>query len=463
MRKQFKGFIAGFIFACMLVIPGSVFADNIQALFNTANIAVDGKTAVKQGENYQLSDGSTVPFSINYKGTTYIPIRKVSELLGIGINYDNATKTVQITSNSNSTVVTPQKPTETTTTSSAVTSSTSYCVFNECNKDANSSGDKVAHVIGFKDGVKMDTYLDYSYYTAISSKMSSAQLWETTMKKGNVTKLKAVGASKSGEVLDSDGRNSVSLSSGQYELSKKVVVYQWTDDNEYRTFTGDLKKNDYANLYDTDGDKKYDVVIFNRNGKTLPEGDSSTVKEAKDSTANTNNSGTTSGTTTKTDTSSKTYKIASTGYAVINECMKDANSDGDKVQHVVGFLEGRKLDAATSERNTVNGWKEPVLSGNGFNNAALYKMSVNSIDVIATAEKVSPNVDQAAVEKADKRNSVTIAGKTYNLSSSVIVYQVTKDDEYRIYTGDIKDNDIVQLYETDSSKDGYDIVICSRP
>lgn len=462
MRKQFKGFIAGFIFACMLVIPGAVFADNIQALFNTANIAVDGKTAVKQGENYQLSDGSIVPFSINYKGTTYIPIRKVSELLGIGINYDNATKTVQITSNSNSAVVTPQKPAETTTTSSAVTSNTSYCVFNECNKDANSSGDKVAHVIGFKDGTKLDTYLDYSYYTAISSKMNSAQLWETTMKKGNVTKLKAIGASKSGEAIESNGRDSVSLSSGQYELSKKVVIYQWTDDNEYTYYLGNLKKNDYVNLYDTDGDKKYDIIIFDRNGKNLPEGDSSTVKEAKDSTANTNNSGNTSGTTTKPDTSSKTYKITSTGYAVVNECNKDANSNGDKVQHVVGFLDGMKFDALTSERNTVNDWKEPVSSGNGFNNAALYKMSVNSMDVIATAEKVSPNVDQAAVEKADKRNSVTIAGKTYNLSSSVITYRVS-DDEYRVYSGDIKDNDVVQLYETDSSKDGYDIVIFSRP
>ncbi|WP_312648579.1 stalk domain-containing protein [Aminipila sp.] len=293
MGKQFKGFILGFIFACLLVVPTTALADNIQAQFNAVNITVDGNSAVKQGENYQLTDGSTVPFSISYKGTTYIPIRKISELLGIGITYDNASKTVQVASNSNAAKA-QDKPVENKTTSAAVSKETS-------NTNTN---------------------------------------------------------------------------------------------------------------------------------------DSSTKEKAK---------------------------TASTGYSVINQCNKAANDDGNKVQHIVGYKDGRTIDTLTSEQNIIKDWNEPKYSKEGFSNSALFKVSLDSKGIIVSAEKVDSSIEQGKVDNADKRNEVTIAGKTYNLSSKALSYRVDDNDEYRVYSGDFKIGDIIQLYETDSSNDGYDIVIFSRP
>lgn len=442
MGKQFRGFILGFIFACLLVIPNTALADNIQAQFNTVNITVDGNNSVKQGENYQLTNGSTVPFSINYKGTTYIPIRKISEILGIGINYDNASKTVQIITKAQ------EKPVDKTT-SAAVTYSTSYSVFNECDKNSNNNGDKVAHVTGFTDGKNLDTYFDYSYYKSISSNIDSILLWETTFNsKGELTKLNAVSNSKSGKVVDSNSRNSVTLSSGEFNFENNVVVYQWTDDNDYKIYGGSLKNGDNVYLYDINGNKKYDVAIFTRNynGK-VAEGDTT----ANQQTNNTNTS------------DNGTKDKASTGYTVINECSKIVNIEGQKVQNIAGFKDGVIIEALTSEQNMVKDWSEPKYSKDGVNNSALYKISLNSKGIIVSAEKVDPSVEQGKAEQVDQRNDVTIAGKTYNLSNNVVFYRVTDDDVYSLYGGDLRTGDMVQLYEINSSKDGYDIVIFSRP
>ncbi len=447
MGKQFKGFILGFIFACLLVVPTTALADNIQAQFNAVNITVDGNSAVKQGENYQLTDGSTVPFSINYKGTTYIPIRKISELLGIGINYDNASKTVQVTSNSNAAKA-QDKPVENKTTSAAVTYSTSYSVFYKCNKAVN-YGDKVAEVVGFMDGKNAKKTIDYSYYNTISSNMNSILLWETTVdNKGNLTKLKAISSSKSGKV-DSSGSNSVTLSSGEYNFEKNVVIYQWTEDKEYKVYTGNLKKDDEVYLYDINSNNKYDVVIFARDykGKTA-EGDTSANKEVK--------------TNDNDKNSADKPKANSTGYSVINRCNKTVNEDMNKVQKIVGYIDGKRLEACTSDKDIVRDWNEPKYSKEGFSNSALFKVSLDSKGIIVSAEKVDSSIEQGKVDSADKRDEVTIAGKTYNLSSKAVSYRVD-DDEYRVYSGDFKIGDIIQLYETDSSNDGYDIVIFSRP
>ncbi|QAT43627.1 stalk domain-containing protein [Aminipila luticellarii] len=451
MKKQCKGFIMGFILACLLVIPTTALADNIQAQFNAANITVNGKDAVKLGENYQLSDGSIVPFSINYKGTTYIPIRKVSELLGIGIDYDNTTKTVQITTSSKGETGTQPAESENTSTSSAVTYTTSYCVFNECDKDANVNGDKMAHVIGYKDGKTMNILIDYSYYNAISAKIESPQLWQAKVdQQGNMTKVNAVSASKSGKVESSDSRSSVTLSSGKYDLEKTVVMYQWTEDKAYRVYSGNLKQDDYVNLYDTDGDKAYDIVLLNRDGKTIPAGDSTT----SDTSSNTGNNQSGS---SKTDT-----KTASTGYSVLNECWKSSNDDGNTVQKIVGFIDGKKMDTLTNDKSTVQDWSAPKLSSNGFSNTAVYKISLNSQYTALSADKIKADVQQGVTESANARSSVVIGGKTYQISSNAVMYKVTSDEEYKVFTGNLKQGDIVELYETDSSKDGYDIVILSR-
>lgn len=461
MRNQLKGFVVGVVFACLLFVPTIALADSIQAYFNTASITIDGKEAVKQGEDYKLSNGSAVPFSINYKGTTYIPVRKISELLGVGISYNNKTKTIQITKNANA-PISQEEPAEVKTTNAAVTYSTSYAVFNECTKNRNDDNKKVAHVLGFKDGKKIETNIDYSYYKTISSKLNTIQLWKATVdSKNNITKVKTVSISKSGKIKNNNSRDYVSLSSGKYNLDNNVDIYKWTDDDEYKLYSGNLKKNDIVNLYDTDGNRDYDVVIFTRDYK----GDVVTEKDTTTNTEKEKEDNKNSDTQKSSDTSKSKEKpkVSSKGFAVICECTRAANDEGDKVQNIVGFKDGSRMDIYTTGQYVVKGWSEPKAHNDGFSNAYLYKIGVSANDIVVSADKVSADIGQTKVDKANGRDSVVTGNKTYTLSGDVIFYQITDDDEYKIHMGSLKQNDIVQLYETDGSNSGYDIVIFSRP
>jgi len=92
--KRLQGFIIGFIVSCILLSSVSAFAESINALFNVVNIKINGTQVAKIGDSYTLSNGEKVPFSISYKGTTYLPMRKLAELLGKEVAWDDKTKTV---------------------------------------------------------------------------------------------------------------------------------------------------------------------------------------------------------------------------------------------------------------------------------------------------------------------------------------------------------------------------------
>ena len=71
---------------------GTVAAGGLETIsayltYNTT-VKLDGETQVMYDGN-----GDRV-YPINYKGTTYLPIRAVSNMLGIDVNWDGATKTV---------------------------------------------------------------------------------------------------------------------------------------------------------------------------------------------------------------------------------------------------------------------------------------------------------------------------------------------------------------------------------
>ena len=86
----------GFIAACLTITPLAVFAGPIEVSLNTVNINLNGAQVVTKGESYVHANGTILPFSLNYKGTVYLPIRKVSEIMGKDIGYDAKSSTVGI-------------------------------------------------------------------------------------------------------------------------------------------------------------------------------------------------------------------------------------------------------------------------------------------------------------------------------------------------------------------------------
>ena len=67
--------------------------------YNIVNVALNAETKITAGQDITAANGQKVPGSILYTDaaggkTNYLPIRAISELLGVEIGYDSATKTV---------------------------------------------------------------------------------------------------------------------------------------------------------------------------------------------------------------------------------------------------------------------------------------------------------------------------------------------------------------------------------
>ena len=68
---------------------------------NTVNIVANGSTLSRAGENYALQSGVNVPSSISYTdekggGTIYLPVRRLSEALGVEIAWDGTSNSVVV-------------------------------------------------------------------------------------------------------------------------------------------------------------------------------------------------------------------------------------------------------------------------------------------------------------------------------------------------------------------------------
>jgi len=97
MKRMVRRFVV--IVAVMSLLFTTVYASNsqkIEAMLNAINISVNDEKIAKSGDSYTLSNGTKVPYSINYAGTTYLPMRKVAELLNKDVEYISETKTANI-------------------------------------------------------------------------------------------------------------------------------------------------------------------------------------------------------------------------------------------------------------------------------------------------------------------------------------------------------------------------------
>ena len=84
MKKSIKGFILGVSVATILTHTAfsSGTEQSIKVLYNSIKVNINGKKV--ESDN------------ILYKGTTYVPIRRVSEILGKDISWDQETRTVDM-------------------------------------------------------------------------------------------------------------------------------------------------------------------------------------------------------------------------------------------------------------------------------------------------------------------------------------------------------------------------------
>lgn len=90
--KRLQGFILGVIFSLIALMSITVFAEAINAHLSAINIQINGVQVAKTGDLYTLHNGEEVPYSILYKGTTYLPMRKLGELLDMEVLWDNDTQ-----------------------------------------------------------------------------------------------------------------------------------------------------------------------------------------------------------------------------------------------------------------------------------------------------------------------------------------------------------------------------------
>lgn len=98
MKKFLIGFLAA---SALFVLTGAALVMSGTVEFSTVNVEVNGQRVGNVGETYTLGNGEQAPYSISYKdakggATTYLPVRKISELLGVDIQWNGANNAVQV-------------------------------------------------------------------------------------------------------------------------------------------------------------------------------------------------------------------------------------------------------------------------------------------------------------------------------------------------------------------------------
>ena len=100
MKKRIVSFAGGFFAALALSLClTTALAAAGQVSYNFANVSMDGTQKIAAGQDITAANGQKIPGSILYTDeaggkTNYLPIRTISELLGVEIGYDSTSKTV---------------------------------------------------------------------------------------------------------------------------------------------------------------------------------------------------------------------------------------------------------------------------------------------------------------------------------------------------------------------------------
>lgn len=103
MKKQHSGFLSGLVAGGLLIslMVGATAAGGGVVSFNTVGLRINGVQVADAGEDMALEDGRQVPGTILYTdssggGTTYLPARRIGELLGVEIGWDAPSGSVTV-------------------------------------------------------------------------------------------------------------------------------------------------------------------------------------------------------------------------------------------------------------------------------------------------------------------------------------------------------------------------------
>lgn len=100
MKRTTTSFVSGLVTGAIILSLGTTaLAVSGKVQFNFSNVALNGERKITAGEAITAPNGQQVPGTILYVDaaggkTNYLPIRAVSDLLGVEIGYDANTKTV---------------------------------------------------------------------------------------------------------------------------------------------------------------------------------------------------------------------------------------------------------------------------------------------------------------------------------------------------------------------------------
>lgn len=100
--KKNHSFFAGVATTLLVLAMGtSALAASGNVSFNFANVALNGEAKITADSDITAANGQKIPGSILYTDpaggkTNYLPIRAISDLLGVEIRYDSASKTIHL-------------------------------------------------------------------------------------------------------------------------------------------------------------------------------------------------------------------------------------------------------------------------------------------------------------------------------------------------------------------------------
>ena len=100
MKRHLASFLGGAVTAlALMACLTTALAASGKVTYNFANVSLNGTTKITAGQDITAANGQKVPGTILYTDaaggkTNYLPIRTVSELLGVKINYHSDSKTI---------------------------------------------------------------------------------------------------------------------------------------------------------------------------------------------------------------------------------------------------------------------------------------------------------------------------------------------------------------------------------